>query len=206
MAKKTYDLLFKLLLIGDSGVGKTCVLFRFSDDAFNTTFISTIGTARGAQGVRARGAGGGGGWWGDGGARSSAGHPRSPSRSPLFPGIPPHHHHPHPTPGLRRRTRVAAGLGRGRPAWGGVSPAFATRPRALDSPPARRSRMGSSRSLPETTPRVSLMPIALAWRVAVGAVGGRIHPERRCLSGIYCGGQLGSKRSSRPLSRGKGLR
>uniref|UniRef100_H3ABH1 small monomeric GTPase n=1 Tax=Latimeria chalumnae TaxID=7897 RepID=H3ABH1_LATCH len=42
MAKKTYDLLFKLLLIGDSGVGKTCVLFRFSDDAFNTTFISTI--------------------------------------------------------------------------------------------------------------------------------------------------------------------
>lgn len=43
MAKKTYDLLFKLLLIGDSGVGKTCLLFRFSDDAFNNTFISTIG-------------------------------------------------------------------------------------------------------------------------------------------------------------------
>lgn len=81
MAKKQYDLLFKLLLIGDSGVGKTCILyrykikikntlnnsfvfflilivslfsiyiniyfqyfdFRFSDDAFNTTFISTIG-------------------------------------------------------------------------------------------------------------------------------------------------------------------
>ncbi|CAG5091559.1 Oidioi.mRNA.OKI2018_I69.PAR.g13132.t1.cds [Oikopleura dioica] len=38
-----HDLLFKLLLIGDSGVGKTCVLFRFSDDTFNTTFISTIG-------------------------------------------------------------------------------------------------------------------------------------------------------------------
>uniref|UniRef100_F7D5W1 small monomeric GTPase n=1 Tax=Ornithorhynchus anatinus TaxID=9258 RepID=F7D5W1_ORNAN len=32
-----------LLLIGDSGVGKTCLLFRFSEDAFNTTFISTIG-------------------------------------------------------------------------------------------------------------------------------------------------------------------
>ena len=43
MAKKTYDLLFKLLLIGDSGVGKTCILFRFSDDAFTSTFISTIG-------------------------------------------------------------------------------------------------------------------------------------------------------------------
>lgn len=43
MARKAYDHLFKLLLIGDSGVGKTCLLFRFSDDAFNTTFISTIG-------------------------------------------------------------------------------------------------------------------------------------------------------------------
>lgn len=52
MAKKTYDLLFKLLLIGDSGVGKTCVLFRFSDDAFNTTFISTIGKKKKPQGHR----------------------------------------------------------------------------------------------------------------------------------------------------------
>ncbi|XP_015587704.1 ras-related protein Rab-10 [Cephus cinctus] len=43
MAKKTYDLLFKFLLIGDSGVGKTCILFRFSDHAFSTSFISTIG-------------------------------------------------------------------------------------------------------------------------------------------------------------------
>ena len=41
---KTYDYLFKLLLIGDSGVGKTCILFRFSEDAFNSTFISTIGS------------------------------------------------------------------------------------------------------------------------------------------------------------------
>ena len=44
---KTYDYLFKLLLIGDSGVGKTCILFRFSEDAFNSTFISTIGTTSG---------------------------------------------------------------------------------------------------------------------------------------------------------------
>ncbi|KAF1527645.1 Ras-related protein Rab-8A, partial [Eudyptes sclateri] len=43
---KTYDYLFKLLLIGDSGVGKTCALFRFSEDAFNATFISTIGGLR----------------------------------------------------------------------------------------------------------------------------------------------------------------
>ena len=40
---KTYDFLFKLLLIGDSGVRKTCILVRFSEDAFNSTFISTIG-------------------------------------------------------------------------------------------------------------------------------------------------------------------
>ncbi|CAF1547637.1 unnamed protein product [Didymodactylos carnosus] len=43
MATKNYDLLFKLLLIGDSGVGKSCILFRFSDDSFNTSFIQTIG-------------------------------------------------------------------------------------------------------------------------------------------------------------------
>lgn len=51
---KTYDYLFKLLLIGDSGVGKTCVLFRFSEDAFNSTFISTIGKSKSdGGGVRA---------------------------------------------------------------------------------------------------------------------------------------------------------
>jgi GTPase SAR1 family protein len=44
MGSKAYDYLFKLLLIGDSGVGKTCILFRFSDDSYNSTFISTIGS------------------------------------------------------------------------------------------------------------------------------------------------------------------
>mmetsp|Transcript_38804 Transcript_38804/g.122296 ORF Transcript_38804/g.122296 Transcript_38804/m.122296 type:complete len:227 (-) Transcript_38804:135-815(-) len=38
-----YDYLVKLLLIGDSGVGKSCLLLRFSDDSFTTSFITTIG-------------------------------------------------------------------------------------------------------------------------------------------------------------------
>ena len=38
-----YDYLFKLLLIGDSGVGKSCLLVRFADDIFTDSFISTIG-------------------------------------------------------------------------------------------------------------------------------------------------------------------
>lgn len=43
MAKKSYDMLFKLLLIGDSGVGKTCMLFSYVDGAYSPTYISTIG-------------------------------------------------------------------------------------------------------------------------------------------------------------------
>lgn len=41
--EKNYDYLFKILLIGDSGVGKSCILTRFSDDMFAESFISTIG-------------------------------------------------------------------------------------------------------------------------------------------------------------------
>ncbi|KAJ8900316.1 hypothetical protein K2173_024956 [Erythroxylum novogranatense] len=38
-----YDYLFKLLLIGDSGVGKSCLLLRFADDSYIDSYISTIG-------------------------------------------------------------------------------------------------------------------------------------------------------------------
>ena len=43
LAKRGYQHLFKLLFIGDSGVGKTSVIWRFSDDTFNGAFIHTIG-------------------------------------------------------------------------------------------------------------------------------------------------------------------
>ena len=38
-----YDYLFKVLLIGDSSVGKTSVLLRYVEDKFNAEFQTTIG-------------------------------------------------------------------------------------------------------------------------------------------------------------------
>ena len=39
----TYDFIAKLLIIGDSGVGKTCLLLRFCENNFMTTHLTTIG-------------------------------------------------------------------------------------------------------------------------------------------------------------------
>ncbi|KAJ3444905.1 rab gtpase [Anaeramoeba flamelloides] len=43
MSNQKYDYLVKLLLIGDSGVGKSSLLLRFVEDSFTPSFITTIG-------------------------------------------------------------------------------------------------------------------------------------------------------------------
>ncbi len=40
---KQFDYTFKIVMIGDSGVGKSCILLRFADDKFNENFYATIG-------------------------------------------------------------------------------------------------------------------------------------------------------------------
>jgi len=40
---KNYDYLFKVLLCGDSGVGKTCLLCQFVDNEVRKSHIATIG-------------------------------------------------------------------------------------------------------------------------------------------------------------------
>ena len=42
-AEKSYDYLFKVLFLGDSGSGKTKILFRFASLETNDENISTIG-------------------------------------------------------------------------------------------------------------------------------------------------------------------
>ena len=43
MMEPNYDYLFKIIIIGDSGIGKSSVLFRFADDVYNESYITTIG-------------------------------------------------------------------------------------------------------------------------------------------------------------------
>lgn len=38
-----YDYLLKFLALGDSGVGKTSILYQYTDGSFNPKFISTVG-------------------------------------------------------------------------------------------------------------------------------------------------------------------
>lgn len=41
--QKDFDLLFKILFIGDSGAGKSCLLQRYADDRFIENYLPTIG-------------------------------------------------------------------------------------------------------------------------------------------------------------------
>ena len=38
-----FDHLFKILLVGGTGAGKTCFILRFADNRFTEKFIATIG-------------------------------------------------------------------------------------------------------------------------------------------------------------------
>ncbi|XP_076814644.1 ras-related protein Rab-3-like isoform X2 [Clavelina lepadiformis] len=42
-ADQNFDFMFKLLIIGNSSVGKTSFLFRYADDSFTSAFVSTVG-------------------------------------------------------------------------------------------------------------------------------------------------------------------
>ncbi|CAH3142067.1 unnamed protein product [Porites lobata] len=43
MGEKDYEVTYKILILGDSGVGKTCLIFRFIENIFSDSYISTIG-------------------------------------------------------------------------------------------------------------------------------------------------------------------
>ena len=43
MISQEVDFILKVLIIGDSSVGKSNILLRFSDNIFHETFLPTIG-------------------------------------------------------------------------------------------------------------------------------------------------------------------
>ena len=40
---ESFDALLKVVIIGDSCVGKTCLILRYTQDIFRENFLSTIG-------------------------------------------------------------------------------------------------------------------------------------------------------------------
>jgi len=40
---ETYEPLLKVVTIGDTSVGKTCIILRYTQDLFRENFLSTIG-------------------------------------------------------------------------------------------------------------------------------------------------------------------
>lgn len=53
-ATETFDALLKIVVIGDSCVGKTCVILRYTQDVFRANFLSTIGEWRVAKALASR--------------------------------------------------------------------------------------------------------------------------------------------------------
>lgn len=51
MAKVEHDYMFKIILIGSSGVGKSNILLRFTRNQFNETHQTTIGVEYAAKNV-----------------------------------------------------------------------------------------------------------------------------------------------------------
>lgn len=38
-----FDYMYKILIVGNSGVGKTALLVRYCDDTFSPSFVATVG-------------------------------------------------------------------------------------------------------------------------------------------------------------------
>ena len=43
MSRAKYDFLYKILVIGDSGVGKTAIIQRYCENKFDSDYLSTVG-------------------------------------------------------------------------------------------------------------------------------------------------------------------
>ena len=43
MEVKLHDHFYKVVVLGDSGVGKTSILLRYSENTYDSNFVSTIG-------------------------------------------------------------------------------------------------------------------------------------------------------------------